>query len=62
MRTLALLLGAGCLLRFWHLGARSLWFDEANTLAVAQAPLAGLLGLVRSMEGAPPLHYLILHF
>jgi uncharacterized membrane protein len=47
-------------LRLTGLTTRSLWFDEANTLAVTAAPLSGLPSLVRSLEGFPPLHYLLL--
>lgn len=61
-RAEALLLLAGCALRPLLLGAKSLWFDEANTLAVARTPLDSILVLVRDMEGAPPLHYLLMHF
>ncbi len=61
-RAEVLLLLAACALRPLLLDARSLWFDEANTLAVARAPLGALPALVRDMEGAPPLHYLVMHF
>ncbi|MDD5657120.1 MAG: glycosyltransferase family 39 protein [Elusimicrobia bacterium] len=61
-RAVVALLAAGVLLRALLLTRRSLWFDEANTLAVASAPLTDTLRLVRTMEGFPPLHYLLMHF
>jgi len=61
-RALLAILAAGAVLRLLFFARRSLWFDEANTLAVAMAPLADLPHLVRALEGFPPLHYLLLHF
>ncbi|MFA6004195.1 MAG: glycosyltransferase family 39 protein [Elusimicrobiota bacterium] len=60
-RSALYLFAAGALLRLIFATSRSLWFDEANTLAVAAAPLADLPRLVRTLEGFPPLHYLLLH-
>ncbi len=58
---MAALLAAGLLLRFWRLGARSLWFDEAKSLVVASAPLSGIAARARSLEGVPPLYFCLLH-
>lgn len=54
------LLGLAAVLRLWGLGAASLWFDEATSLAVASAPLLELPRLVSRLEGSPPLHPLLL--
>ncbi len=51
----------GALLRFWRLGARSLWFDEAKTLIVASAPLGQIASRARALEGIPPLYFYLLH-
>ncbi|MDE2489985.1 MAG: glycosyltransferase family 39 protein [Elusimicrobia bacterium] len=58
----AALFAAGVLLRAWLLTRRSLWFDEAVTLAVARAPLSDLVRLSRGDGMLPPLHYLLMHF
>lgn len=55
-------LALGALARLAGLGRQSLWFDEATTLAVAGVPFRELAELVTRLEGAPPLHYAILHF
>jgi len=48
-------------LRFWHLEARSLWFDEAFSVYVAQRSPGDILRLLRAGDPHPPLHYLLLH-
>jgi uncharacterized membrane protein len=55
------LLLLGCLLRCSGLGLRSLWFDEAKSLIIAQAPLRELLPLVRGLEATPPAYFVLLH-
>ena len=55
---LAVLAGAA-LLRFWHLGARSLWTDEGSTWTAATAPLPTLLRLCAEKDASPPLYYLL---
>lgn len=61
----ALALGAilcvAVLSRWWGLGAKSLWFDEAYSVFVAEQPLAAIPGLLRTYDTHPPLHYIILH-
>lgn len=54
---LAVLLAAG--LRFWNLGAASLWVDEMHTLHVADRPA---LDVLRFPDESPPLNYLVIHF
>ncbi len=49
-------------LRRFHLGAESLWFDEADIVAQARQPLGNLLdGFARAGENGP-LYTLMLHF
>ncbi|HUS17511.1 MAG TPA: glycosyltransferase family 39 protein, partial [Chloroflexia bacterium] len=56
---LTLLAGA---LRAYHLGAESFWFDEADIVQQAQAPLGSLLeSFTRAGENGP-LYTLLLHF
>jgi mannosyltransferase len=57
------LAAAGCVLadvvlRF--LAPSALWLDEAQSVAIAQQDLPGLLAALRQ-DGAPPLYYLLLH-
>jgi uncharacterized membrane protein len=49
------------LLRLWDLGGKSLWFDEAFSVFVAQQSPGEILRLLRAQESHPPLHYLVLH-
>lgn len=53
---LAVLAGAA-LLRFWHLGARSLWTDEGSTWAAAKAPFGEMVRLCAQKDASPPLFY-----
>lgn len=47
-------------LRFWGLGAESLWLDEATSLVVADNPPAVVVTLTAE-DIHPPLYYLLLH-
>jgi uncharacterized membrane protein len=51
----------GVVLRFWHLGSQSYWFDEAFTVEQAKAPLSNLLLGKTHDEGVPALYSVILH-
>ncbi|MCX5796362.1 MAG: glycosyltransferase family 39 protein [Elusimicrobia bacterium] len=55
------LLLLGCLLRVCGLGLRSLWFDEAKSLIIAQASWRDFLPLVRGLEVTPPVYFALLH-
>ena len=55
---LAVLLGA-LGLRLWHLGARSLWTDEASSWTAATSPIRELLRLCAEKDASPPLFYLL---
>jgi len=48
--------------RLWQLDGKSLWFDEAYSVFIADQPLGQIPRLLRSFDTHPPLHYLILHF
>lgn len=48
------------LLRFWAIGAESLWLDEATSLVVADNPPAAIVSLTAE-DIHPPLYYLLLH-
>ncbi len=47
-------------LRFWGIGAESLWLDEATSLVVADNPPAAVVALTAE-DIHPPLYYLLLH-
>ena len=55
---LLVLLGA-FLLRFWHLGMRSLWTDEGSAWTAASARLPELIRLCAQKDASPPLFYLL---
>lgn len=57
---LILLLGAG--LRFYHLGEKSLWLDEACSVYRAKQALLPMFKEIIQNDAHPPLHSLLLHF
>lgn len=57
---LCLITAAGAGLRFYHLGAEPMWFDEAYTALSVQLPIGGILERLRG-EGNAPLYYLLMH-
>ena len=50
----------GVALRFYGLGERSLWYDEAEQMATAKAPWADFFGMIRGRFQSPPLDYLLM--
>jgi uncharacterized membrane protein len=56
---IAILLGAALALRLWHLGARSLWTDEASTWTATRGTLAELLRFCLHEDASPPLYYML---
>lgn len=52
----------GALLRFWQLGAQSLWLDELFSVMVARRGLADVLVGTLQGDTNPPLYNLLLHF
>jgi 4-amino-4-deoxy-L-arabinose transferase-like glycosyltransferase len=56
----AVLLAAAAV-RGWGLGTRSVWFDEAYSVFIAQQPLLEIPRLLQAYDTHPPLHYALLH-
>ncbi len=56
---LAILVGTG--LRFYHLGANSLWIDELATLDIARHSLRDIPRLSSSDNFIPPLYFVLVH-
>ena len=59
---LALVLIMAVFVRIIDLPARSLWYDELQTVTFSILPLDELLQSVRAFDPHPPLYYLQLHF
>ncbi len=59
--TVLLLTLCGAALRFWHLGAQSLWLDELFSVSLARRGLAEIIGGTMQ-DTMPPLYYLLLHW
>lgn len=53
-------LSLACITRLAWLPARSLWFDEAYSVAISRQPLADIWRLV-ALDVHPPLYYALLH-
>ena len=51
---------AGAFLRFYHIGAESLWYDEATSVYSAEKSLRVLLGGALQWHRQPPLYFLLL--
>jgi uncharacterized membrane protein len=47
-------------IRCWHLGSKSVWFDEGYTAWLVSHSPAEIIRLIRA-DTAPPLYYLVLH-
>jgi uncharacterized membrane protein len=56
-----LVLTVGAALRIYHLGGRSLWFDEALTANTSRSTLTHMLDAIRSRGSAPVVHPFILY-
>lgn len=52
---------AGAILRYWHIGTKSLWLDEAVTFFVASKAIPDLIKQVVDTEAHPPLFFVLLH-
>ncbi|HEY1923005.1 MAG TPA: glycosyltransferase family 39 protein [Tepidisphaeraceae bacterium] len=50
----------GIFIRCWHLGGKSIWFDEGYTAWLVSHSPAEIIRLIRA-DTAPPLYYLLLH-
>lgn len=53
---------AGGFARFLHLGARSLWLDEAISLEIARLDFRNFLSVISRREVNMSLYYVLLHF
>jgi hypothetical protein len=58
-RLLLLVVVAAGVLRFWRLGAQSLWFDEYVTAQDVSGGLGSLISAIRHAEGSPPLYFIL---
>jgi len=47
--------------RFYALGNKSLWLDEAATMIAIDAPLGNVVASVKACDAHPPLYYALLH-
>lgn len=56
-----ILLAMAASLRLYHLGHRSLWFDEALAAELSRGTFAEMLRQIRSQDSAPLLHPFILY-
>lgn len=52
----------GAAIRLYHLGYKSLWFDEAALYWIAQGTLSDVLAQNAANNSAPPLFAVLLHF
>lgn len=59
---LSLLTLVGFSLRFYAIGAKTIWLDEAFSLWLAHQPLAELWAWLIKIDQHPPLYYLLLHY
>ncbi len=57
---LAVILTAGFVLRFYHLGTPSLWWDEMVVPLTSSFPVSYIIAFSRTCEMHPPLFYLIM--
>jgi len=55
------IVAAGAFLRFYAIGAKSLWLDETYTVNVINRSSSEMLEIVRSWDAHPPLYYTALH-
>lgn len=52
----------GALLRFWAIGSKSVWLDEAFSIWIANHPPAEIWAWLIQIDQHPPLHYVLLHY
>lgn len=58
---LAVIVGAGILMRWWALGDRSLWFDEGYTQWTTTLSLSDLIRAIR-FDYTPPLYFMLVRW
>jgi 4-amino-4-deoxy-L-arabinose transferase-like glycosyltransferase len=59
---LALILIGATVLRLWHLGAQSLWLDEAHAIQIARLPWPDVALYANPLDTNPPGYHVLLHF
>jgi uncharacterized membrane protein len=59
---LGLVVAIGLALRFYAIGAKSLWIDESFSIWTATQPLGALWRFTVQLDQHPPLYYTLLHF
>lgn len=52
----------GGLLRFYQIGSKGLWLDEAFSVWLSWQPVGEMLGWLVRIDQHPPLYYTLLHF
>jgi 4-amino-4-deoxy-L-arabinose transferase-like glycosyltransferase len=58
---LALILAAALGIRFWGIGAQSLWHDEVLTTLSASVPFTQVIDSVEHNENKPPLYFFVMN-
>jgi len=61
MLAVVLITAVAALVRFYHLGAESLWLDEATSLFLARMDLREMVGWT-AVDIHPPFYYSLLHY
>ena len=64
-RVILILLGIiliGSLLRIYHLGTESIWFDEAASIDGSKESLVSVIQSSGRLHNQPPLYFVLLHF
>lgn len=59
---LGLITGLGMGLRFYAIGAKTVWLDEAFSLWLARQPLVDMWAWLIKIDQHPPLYYTLLHY
>ena len=52
----------GAALRFYLIGSKGLWLDEAFSVWMGQQPLSDMFSWLLRIDHHPPLYYILLHF
>ena len=60
--TLGCLTLIGGVLRAYHIGFKSLWYDEAVVYWISKSNLSSLVGINAQLNSAPPLYVFLIHF
>ncbi|MCB0091723.1 MAG: hypothetical protein KDE54_27725, partial [Caldilineaceae bacterium] len=59
---MALIVALGAGLRFWAIGAKTIWLDEAFSIWVAQHSVPEIVQWLVRIDQHPPLYYMLLHY